>query len=298
MFNPDIHDPEWQKQRAAQWESLSKPLKKDFTRKQMAVLKGWFMGEPYEYANYEKYGDALACSWTWPMVLHPIQTPTFWKKLLLEDLKKWHGPRYVLEHGLSHLSGLQAEDRSEVGWGFETSLEAAAYSLGERFVTGPYEFEGIACRYPFSVGNMISGWNFGASQWLAGVAQNDDSVIAHYFEHWRQAMALAHPAYFDFVASRKVWQTQLFLHGFMRRVQNYKCHVEEAAQEYKLSELGLNNRLRLGSQLKTYFESPDCPEKIQKLYEFSIDPHYQQPNPYVFMPEEFDITAAELKNGN
>lgn len=298
MFDPDIHDPEWQKQRAARWELLSKYHKKDFTRKQMAVLKGWFMGEPYEYGNYEKYGDDFACSWTWPMVLHPIQTKSFWKKLLLEDLKKWQGPLYSLESGLAHLAGLHAADRSEVGWDFETSLDAAAYVMGDRFVTGPYEFEGVACRYPFSIGGMIKSWNWGAFEWLGGETKNDESVIAHYFEHWTQAMALAHPAYFSLLASRRLWQTQLFLQGFMQRVQDYEPLIEEHSKEYHLSEKGIENRLRFRRQIKDYFESPNCPEKIQKLYEFSIDPNYKRPSKFKKMPEELDITDAEIKNGS
>ncbi len=73
-MNPDINDAVWIKQRGTLWDSVSMNFKDEFTKREIKVLKAWFMGEPFEYGNDEKYGEDLAFSWGLHWLLSPIQT--------------------------------------------------------------------------------------------------------------------------------------------------------------------------------------------------------------------------------
>ncbi len=296
-MNPDINDAAWIKQRGKLWDSVSKKFKKAFTKRDLTVLKAWFMGEPYEHGNTKLYGESLAHAWALAWILSPFQNRETWRRLITADLKSWQNVKDPIQLGLARLSCLYAENNTNYGWDFATHLEVSKYTLGDRFANGDYVFEGIPCRYAFSVQDFHFAWIVGALQWLGGAEVDDETVVTHFFLHWQEAMRLSHTAYFNKKVSRRVSGAQNEIHNMMRRAFDYEADVGYAAETGKLSKAGIENRLAFGKALKDYFESPKQPIYIQNLYDFVTDKAYERPFPYDFMPEEDDISLSEVEAG-
>lgn len=288
MLNPDIHDPTWIAAREEQWKTVAKFHKKEFSRKQMEVLRAWFMGEPFEFGNDEKYGK-LEFAWSLAWALSPIQTKERWTRLIFEDCKVWMQTNYDVTWAMRMLGAFGGNYR-EYGWDFATELEAAQWVLGDHFINGKYIFEGREVIYPYNAEGLLGDWRFQISRWFSGVyLYHEDFVGCHFLNHFKQAVHHVHPAYYSKLASQKIYNSQRDLHGFLRRLNQFENWIETAAKENKYPVIGVEKRFEFAKSLKDYFESSEPPLLLQELYAWAISPDYVMPDRFDPMPVEQDM---------
>jgi hypothetical protein len=298
MQNPNISDPTWQAMREAQWHNDVAPgYSKDFSRKQMAVVKRWFMGEPYDKAKEEEYAGLYFGSGT-PWLMSPYQHPEVWAYRVFEEFKFHTGPRYKLQDALLKLYSLDGGNRREHGWDDATYNELARFVLGDRFVKGNYTVAGRECPYPYAPPRFVINWIFQYRRWLSGYYADDTSMVDQVMGHFFQALSYLHPCYFQPVASRYVYQDQKMILRFVPQVIKNTFIERALADKEPITEQGILNRQSSIARLTAFFTSDECPAAAQALYHLAHEPDFTTDiEPYEFMPEALDITKEEYDAG-
>lgn len=300
MMNPDLNDPEWQKQRETLWKKIANDLGGEISRKKLSQLRPMFFEMEFDYGNERKYGDfrfdALRAS-----IWCPVQTVERWRKHLTQDLHRWKGGRgFNFADELKAFAGLNLS-RDHLGWDIQTELEVIRYILGDNYQPQGFAFEGQSTIYPVSANYVHYWWISNISKWLRGALPNDDVKWAHLLDYWASALPYVDPIMFKLKYSRngQVSRAQYSLQSTLLRLNNYdieKIKQTKLQGDEPVIVEDSGKRSAFVSRLKLKLSEGCIPEGLRALWKTVQQQDFEFPEWHDYLNADEDIGDQVAKS--
>lgn len=279
MQNPDTTDPKWIEERERLWQRYAEFLSEELSRKEIACIRPMFFEPEFDYGN-AKYGEDKH-NYRLAGHLCPIQTRERWRRYLIDDAPRWVGKGYKLAEEMRDLAYFD-DDHMMPLWGIDvaTEVELAKYVLGDRFIRGDFEFEGVTVPYPVTANYVHDCFIRHIFGWLRGGNPREDVKWRHFIEFWRGALPYVNNVYFKYKVSRSggVSAAQGCLQRVLMYVRDYDI------EEVKLDQLSDDDpvivqdsglRKQTADMLKDIFDrDQSLPAGLRYLWEMAQAPDF------------------------